>query len=326
MSHQEGQVECLTSSAHLPHPAWLRSLQSFRTQIVRFRAQIALKRTFRPPLHRPPYRSNTDTAPRTPLLGTLVRLRRTRVGHALGPNARPYAPAQSAGTGSIYKHGLSLHAPAQSTGRGLNLQARFERRMLFRTPCGISGLALDPHGTQDSVRSPGSPGRVARIGCHTVRDGRPRFASCMGHRSTHQALDTARDPSCEPGCHMTSRVPRIAHSVHLMSPYEIPPPYGIPHQTHHPARDPGHLPSHTAIEPMITCGISGPGFNLEWGPVSPTTSDLPRGVSDGTPDPVRDHGSRIQSPMEPRIPSEIPHRIPHWVAVRPRPRGTSLRQ
>ena len=122
----------------------LRSLQSFRTQIVRFRAQIALKRTFRPPLHRPPYRSNTDTAPRTPLLGTLVRLRRTRVGHALGPNARPYAPAQSAGTGSIYKHGLSLHAPAQSTGRGLNLQARFERRMLFRTPCGISGLALDP--------------------------------------------------------------------------------------------------------------------------------------------------------------------------------------
>ena len=326
MSHEEGQVECLTSSAHLPHPAWLRSLQSFRTQIVRFRAQIALKRTFRPPLHRPPYRSNTDTAPRTPLLGTLVRLRRTRVGHALGPNARPYAPAQSAGTGSIYKHGLSLHAPTQSTGRGLNLQARFERRMLFRTPCGISGLALDPHGTQDSVRSPGSPGRVARIGCHTVRDGRPRFASCMGHRSTHQALDTARDPSCEPGCHMTSRVPRIAHSVHLMSPYEIPPPYGIPHQTHHPARDPGHLPSHTAIEPMITCGISGPGFNLEWGPVSPTTSDLPRGVSDGTPDPVRDHGSRIQSPMEPRIPSEIPHRIPHWVAVRPRPRGTSLRQ
>ena len=182
------------------------------------------------------------------------------------------------------------------------------------------------HGTQDSVRSPGSPGRVARIGCDTVRDGRPRFASCMGHRSTHQALDTARDPSCEPGCHMTSRVPRIAHSVHLMSPYEIPPPYGIPHQTHHPARDPGHLPSHTAIEPMITCGISGPGFNLEWGPVSPTTSDLPHGVSDGTPDPVRDHGSRIQSPMEPRIPSEIPHRIPHWVAVRPRPKGTSLRQ
>ena len=92
MSHEEGQVECLTSSAHLPHPAWLRSLQSFRTQIVRFRAQIALKRTFRPPLHRPPYRSNTDTAPRTPLLGTLVRLRRTRVGHALGPKARPWAP------------------------------------------------------------------------------------------------------------------------------------------------------------------------------------------------------------------------------------------
>ena len=129
MSHQEGQVECLTSSAHLPHPAWLRSLQSFRTQIVRFRAQIALKRTFRPPLHRPPYRSNTDTAPRTPLLGTLVRLRRTRVGHALGPNARPYAPAQSAGTGAICRQLLNLLVPAQSTGTGsicmhrLNLQA-----------------------------------------------------------------------------------------------------------------------------------------------------------------------------------------------------------
>ena len=165
-----------------------------------------------------------------------------------------------------------------------------------------------PHGTQDSVR-----------------DGRPRPASCMGHRSTHRALDTARDPSCDPGCHMTSRVPRIAHSVHLMSPYEIPPPYGIPHQTHHPARDPGHLSPHTAIEPMITCGMSGPGFNLEWGPVSRTTSDLPHGVSHGTPDPVRDHGSRIQSPMEPRIPGKIPHRIPHWVAVRPRPKGTCPR-
>ena len=333
VSLEESEVECSSPSTHLP---WLRSLDT-RNEMVKISTKLShTDRSIQspnrsethlpPPVHRPLYRSSTDTAPRTPLLGTLVRLRRTRVGHALGPNARPYAPAQSAGTGSIYKHGLSLHAPAQSTGRGLNLQARFERRMLFRTPCGISGLALDPHGTQDSVRSPGSPGRVARIGCHTVRDGRPRFASCMGHRSTHQALDTARDPSCEPGCHMTSRVPRIAHSVHLMSPYEIPPPYGIPHQTHHPARDPWHLPSHTAIEPMITCGISGPGFNLEWGPVSPTTSDLPRGVSDGTPDPVRDHGSRIQSPMEPRIPSEIPHRIPHWVAVRPRPKGTSLRQ
>ena len=199
MSHEEGQVECLTSSAHLPHPSpWLRSLQSFRTRIVRFRAQIALKRTFRPPLHRPPYRSNTDTDPRTPLLGTLVRLRRTRVGHALGPNARPYAPAQSAGTGSIYKHGLSLHAPAQSTGRGLNLQARFECRMLFRTPCGISGLALDPTWNSGCHTGPRVP-RTSHGTTDPVRDDRPRIAACMGHRITHQALDTARDPSWQPG-------------------------------------------------------------------------------------------------------------------------------
>ena len=33
-----------------------------------------------PAVHRTPHRSSTDTAPRTALLGTLVRLRRTRVG------------------------------------------------------------------------------------------------------------------------------------------------------------------------------------------------------------------------------------------------------
>ena len=43
--------------------------------------------------HRTPYRSSTDTAPRTPLLGTLVRVRRTRVGHGLGANARPWEAA-----------------------------------------------------------------------------------------------------------------------------------------------------------------------------------------------------------------------------------------
>ena len=34
--------------------------------------------------HRTPYRSSTDTAARTPLLGTFVRVRHTRVGHGLG--------------------------------------------------------------------------------------------------------------------------------------------------------------------------------------------------------------------------------------------------
>ena len=34
--------------------------------------------------HRTPYRSSTDTAARTPLLGTFVRVRHTGVGHGLG--------------------------------------------------------------------------------------------------------------------------------------------------------------------------------------------------------------------------------------------------
>ena len=60
------------------------------------------------------------------------------------------APVQSVGTCSICRYRLNLQARAQSAGtgsiyrHGLNLQARFERRMLFRTPCGISDLALDP--------------------------------------------------------------------------------------------------------------------------------------------------------------------------------------
>ena len=130
--------------------------------------------------------------------------------------------------------------------------------------------------------------------------------------------------------------PWIPHGIHHVSPdaichavspalhtaYEIK--HIIPHENPHEVPDICHRTPH--IEPMITCGMSGPGFNLEWGPVSRTTSDLPHGVSNGTPDPVRDHGSCIQSPMEPRIPGEIRHRIPHWVAVRPRPKGTSLRQ
>ena len=73
-------------------------------------------------------------------------------GQMPAPMHRPnlQAPVQSVGTCSICRCRLNLQARAQSaaTGsicrHGLNLQARFERRMLFRTPCGISGLADDP--------------------------------------------------------------------------------------------------------------------------------------------------------------------------------------
>ena len=117
----------------------LRSLQRFRTKIARFsqngcKSHISHKdrsETQLPlPVHRPLYRPSADTAPQTPLLGTLVRRRRTRVGNSLGPNARPYAPAQSPGTGAICRHLLNLQVPAQSTSTGsvcrhrLNLQAR----------------------------------------------------------------------------------------------------------------------------------------------------------------------------------------------------------
>ena len=126
--------------------SWIRSqkkcvgsLQRFRTKIARFsqngcKSHISHKdrsETQLPlPVHRPLYRPSADTAPQTPLLGTLVRRRRTRVGNSLGPNARPYAPAQSPGTGAICRHLLNLQVPAQSTSTGsvcrhrLNLQAR----------------------------------------------------------------------------------------------------------------------------------------------------------------------------------------------------------
>ena len=67
----------------------------------------ALNTHIPPAVHRPPHRSSTGTASRTPLVGSLVRLRRTRVEHQLGPKARPWAPVAIHGnTGDVPKQAL----------------------------------------------------------------------------------------------------------------------------------------------------------------------------------------------------------------------------
>ena len=130
-------------------PRWLQESNSYG-------CSSALKRTFRPQctaLSIGPAR----TPPREPHYSALsFDFDALALGMHSGQMPAPMhrlnlqAPVQSVGTCSICRYRLNLQARAQSAGtgsiyrHGLNLQARFERRMLFRTPCGISGLALDP--------------------------------------------------------------------------------------------------------------------------------------------------------------------------------------
>ena len=160
--------------------------------------------------------------------------------------------------------------------------------------------------------------------CHSgFRTGTRVPRTCRTERRIpYELTDPALHPPWGIGSRTRSWIPHGIHHVTARTPYDIP---GAPHWTHRAhgsVRDPApRMESHikhripheipgisdrTPHRTMLTYGIPGPGLNLEWGSASRTTSYLPHGLSHGTPDPVRDAGSHIQSPTEPQIPSDTP--------------------